>query len=214
MSEKRIQDAINSVEPEAGAKERMYQNILKKAQQQSAPAEAPVEKKKKPIAFVRYALPIAACFCLLVIGLTRFLPGSSPVSLDSSNLQGGNPFVEVDGSDDFLSIGIRVEAPSDAENAVYTIIDGQIAEICFEQKGKEFVVRASAQSGDFSGLNGNEEELETIDATQNAVLSAVRIDDTQWYKITWTNGKVNYCLYATDGADREQTIAVYESIKK
>ena len=131
MSEKRIQDAINSVEPEAGAKERMYQNILKKAQQQSAPAEASVEKKKKPIPFVRYALPIAACFCLLVIGLTRFLPGSSPVSPDSSNLQDGNPFVEVDGSDDFLSIGIRLEAPSDAENTVYTIIDGQIAEIRF-----------------------------------------------------------------------------------
>ena len=214
MSEKRIQDAINSVEPEAGAKERMYQNILKKAQQQSAPAEVTVEKKKKPIPFVRYALPIAACFCLLVIGLTRFLPGSSPVSPDGSNLQDGNPFVEVDGSDDFLSIGIRLEAPSDAENTVYTIIDGQIAEIRFEQKEKEFVVRASAQSGDFSGLSGKETEAVSLDAENNATLTTVQSDGASYDKITWTNGKVNYCLYATDGADREQTIAVYESIKK
>ena len=78
--------------------------------------------------------------------------------------------------------------------------------------GKSYTARASAQSGDFSGLNGSEEKLETIDAAQNAVLSAIQIDGLQWYKIVWTNGKVNYCLYGTDGAEITQVKAVYEAI--
>ena len=212
MSENRIQDAINSVEPEAGAKERMYQNILEKAQQASVPAETPGEKKKKPIPFVRYALPIAACFCLLIIGAARLLPWNTTDKPGENGVQIPNPFVEVSGADDFKSIGITLDAPAGAQNVQYTIIDNEIAEVRFTVDGKNYTTRASAQSGDFSGLYGSEEQLETIDAAHNALLSAVQIDGTQWYKIVWTNGKVNYCLYGTDGAEITQVKAVYKGI--
>lgn len=214
MSENRIQDAINSVEPEAGAKERMYQNILKKAQQASVPAETPAEKKKKPIPFVRYALPVAACFCLLVIGATHLLPWNTPNDPNGGNMQVSNPFAEVSSAEDFKTIGITLDAPAGAQNVQYTIIDNEIAEVRFEMDGKNYTARASAQSGDFSGLYGSEEEIETIDAAQDAVLSAVQIDGSQYYKIVWTNGKVSYCLYGTDGAAIEQIKAVYDSIVK
>lgn len=213
MSEKEIKESIDAIEPEAGAKERMYQNIMKKAQQ-AAPAEKPAEPKKKPIPFVRYALPIAACLCLVMIGVAKFLPGKTLMHPDESNVQGGNSFVEVENAEAFKALSVTLDAPVGARETSYAIIDGEIAEIQFELDGKNYLARASAQEGDFSGLNGKDLSQETIDAKNNAVLTEVQTDLCAYYKIVWTNGKINYCLYGTDGADKSQVLAVYESLKK
>lgn len=210
MSKNKIQNSVNSVEPENGAKERMYQNIMKKAQQQTAA----VEKKKKPIPFARYALPVAACLCLIIFGAARLIPSSTPVEPDGNNVQIANPFVEADSAEDFKSIAISLDAPDDAKNVRYAIIDNEIVDVQFELNGASFTARASVQSGDFSGLNGSEEELEAIDAAYNAVLSVVHIDSEQIYKVTWTNGNANYCLYAADEVQSEQIKAAYEAIAK
>ena len=211
MSEKKIKESIDAIEPEAGAKERMYQNIMKKAQQ-AAPVEKPAEPTKKPIPFVRYALPIAACLCLVILSLTHFL--SSPTAPPDEIVLGGNPFAEVESADDFKALSITLDAPADAQEVSYAIIDGKIAEVGFALDGKSYIARASAQEGDFSGLNGTESEAETVDAKTNAVLVSVDADTDIYQKITWTNGKINYCLYGTDGADRAQVLAVYEALKK
>ena len=213
MSENKIKKSIDAIEPEAGAKERMYQNIMKKAQQ-AAPAEKPTEPKKKVIPLVRYALPIAACLCLVMIGVAKFLPGNTPMRPDESNVQGGNPFVEVENAEAFKALSVTLDAPEGAQETSYAIIDGKIAEIQFELDGKSYLARASAQEGDFSGLNGEDRSQETIDAKSNAVLTEVQTDLQTYYKIVWTNGKINYCLYGTDGADKSQVLAVYESLKK
>ncbi len=213
MSEKKIKESIDAIEPEAGAKERMYQNIMKKAQQ-AAPAEKPAEPKKKVIPLVRYALPIAACLCLVMIGVAKFLPGNTPMRPDESNVQGGNPFVEVENAEAFKALSVTLDAPEGAQETSYAIIDGKIAEIQFELDGKSYLARASAQEGDFSGLNGEDRSQETIDAKNNAVLTEVQTDLQTYYKIVWTNGKINHCLYGTDGADKSQVLAVYESLKK
>ena len=213
MSEMKIKESINAIEPEVGAKERMYQNIMKKAQQ-AAPAEKSAEPKKKPIPFVRYALPIAACLCLVMIGVAKFLPGNTPMRPDESNVQGGNPFVEVENAEAFKALSVTLDAPEGAQETSYAIIDGKIAEIQFELDGKSYLARASAQEGDFSGLNGEDRSQETIDAKNNAVLTEVQTDLQTYYKIVWTNGKINHCLYGTDGADKSQVLAVYESLKK
>ena len=212
MSEKKIKESIDAIEPEAGAKERMYQNILKKAQQ-AAPAEKPAQPKKKTAPFLRYALPIAACFCLLVVGLAKLLPeGASQPGGD--NVQIPNPFVEVESADDFRPLSITLDAPSGAQEVSYFIIDGAMAEVRFALDGKTYQARASAQEGDFSGLNGTESDAETVDAKTNAVLVRVDLDTGTYQKITWTNGKINYCLYGTDGAGKDQVLAVYEALKK
>lgn len=207
MSEMKIKSSISSVEPENGAKERMYQNIMKKTQQQTAPAK----KKSKTISFARYALPVAACLCLIIFGAARLIPWSTP---GGNDVQVGNPFAEVDSAENFKSIAISLDAPDDAENVRYAIIDNEIVDVQFELGGAGFTARASVQSGDFSGLNGSEEELETIDAAYNAVLSVVHIDSEDIYKVTWTNGKANYCLYAADGVQSEQVKTAYEAIVK
>ena len=213
MSETKIKESIDAIEPEAGAKERMYQNIMKKAQQ-TAPAEKPAEPKKKTIPFARYALPIAACLCLTMLGVTKFLPDHAPTQLGESYVQGGNPFVEVENAETFKTLSITLDAPDGAQEASYAIIDDKIAEIQFEFDGKSYLARASAQEGDFSGLNGQELSQETVDAKNNAVLSEVETDLSGYYKVVWTSETINYCLYGTDGAGREAVIAVYEALKK
>ena len=211
MSEKKIKASIDAIEPEAGAKERMYQNILKKA---SVPAEKPVEPKKKSVPFVHYALPIAACLCVMLFALARFLPGSPSAEPTENGVMGGNPFVEVENADDFKALSITLDAPDGAQAVSYAVIDGEIAEVRFTLDGKSYLARASAQEGDFSGLYGRESGAETVDAKTNAVLVRVDLDTGTYQKITWTNGRVNYCLYGTDGADTPQVLAVYEALKK
>ena len=66
MSEKKIKGSIDAIEPKIGAKERMYQNIMKKAQQ-AAPAEKPAEPQKKVIPFVRYKRKAISFFFMLYI---------------------------------------------------------------------------------------------------------------------------------------------------
>ncbi len=194
MSEKKIKKTINSIEPEVGAKERMYNNIMKKAEQQKSKTEEPVQKPKAIRYITRYALPIAACFCLLILGIARFLPAKAPTEPDESNVLGGNPFVEVQSADDFKSLAITLDAPGGANEVSYAIIDGQIADVSFTLNEKSFTVRASAQEGDFSGLSGKVTSSEMIDAKTNAVLTKVQTDINTYYKIVWTNGKTIYCF--------------------
>lgn len=203
MSEKKIKESIDAIEPEVGAKERMYQNIMKKAQQ-AAPAEKPTEPKKKVIPLVRYALPIAACLCLVMIGVAKFLPGNTPMRPDESNVQGGNPFVEVENAEAFEKIGIEIDAPNRANNVSYAIIDGKIANIDFEIKSHQYTFCASAQSGDFSGISGEVLQSEIIDAKSNAMLETIDGGVTQYLRVSWTNGKVTYYLTNSDGASNSE----------
>lgn len=210
MNEENIKESIDAIEPEADAKERMYQNIMKKAQKTTSVGSGN-ELKKKPISFVRYALPVAACFCLLVLGIVHFIPSIEPTESDDSNLLEGNPFVEIDNADTFKEIGITFEAPAEASDISYTIIDEQIASIHFVMNGKNFEARASEKNGDFSGLTGKQLEIKNIDAKNNAILYKINGDFETYYKVTWTNGKVNYCLYGTDGATGDEVAIVYNA---
>lgn len=89
-----------------------------------------------------------------------------------------------------------------------------VVDVRFTLDGKSYLARATAQTGDFSGLYGQESDPETVDAATNAVLVSVNTDTAVYQKITWTDGKINYCLYGTDGADRNQVLAAYEALKK
>ncbi len=208
MNENKIKKAISSVEPEAGAKERMYRSIMAKA------AEQTQKSAKPPVRLTRCALPIAACLCVVIIGLVHFLSPDTDIAGNEGTVMGGNPFVEVEGADAFREISVTLDAPGSAEDVSYAVIDGKIAQVTFSFEGKGYLSRASAQEGDFSGLNGDELSSETVDAENNAVLIKLRSDGASVYKLTWTNGKVNYCLYGTDGATAEQIMSVYDALKK
>ena len=51
------------------------------------------------------------------------------LSLVGCNAQTDNPLVTVDGPEDFKKTGVSIEAPLGAEDAVYTIVDGKVAQV-------------------------------------------------------------------------------------
>jgi len=201
VNEQKIKDAIDAIEPGADAKERMRQNIMRKATAQT---------ERPRIRWGQYALPMAACFCLIVIVLSHLGPSQDPAE---GGMLGGNPFVEVESAEAFQTIGITLDAPAGAQEISYALIDGEIAEVRFKLEDKSYLARASAKEGDFSGLSGTELSEETVDAQTNARLIEVQTTDMTYQKLIWTNGTINYCLYSMDGAGREQVLSAYEVLK-
>ena len=213
MNENDIKKAVNSVEPEPGAKERMYQNIMKKAELTASAGKA-AEPKKKTAVYYRRILSAAACVCIAAFGVLWCIRGGVQQQPTENNVFGGNPFVEVENAEAFKSFSVTLDAPDGAQDISYAVIDGRMAEVRFTLNGKSYLARASAQDGDFSGLNGIESEAETVDAKTNAVLVNVEGTDGVICKISWTNGKISYCLFGTDGAGKDEVTAVYRALKK
>ena len=189
-----VVSAIDGIAPQAGAKERIYQSILKKSEAEKAEKAV---KKKKAAYFMRYALPIAACICLVIVGTARLNLGKTPVVTDEGMLA-TVPFTAVESADDFAEIGIELDAPEGAEDIFYSIIDGKIASVTFTYEEKSYEVRASEQSGDFSGIVTEGSEIsdgESIDAKSGAVLYKITSGDDEYTLIAWSDGRVNYRLF-------------------
>ena len=207
MSEKwedRIPESIEDIEPSAGAKERMLANIRRKAAEQNAmkvhePAPqakaASMNKVTSTSAILKWAMPMAACLVIAIVQI-------------------GNPFVSVEGAQEFKTkLGIVLNAPEGAENVEYTIIDNEMANIDFNYAEHSYTLRASKQGGDFSGLYGTDAGSEQIDSSTDALLTAIRSEEEIYRKLEWTDGKIRYVLLNTDGADPEQMKEIYKKVK-
>jgi len=215
-----IREAVNKIEPAEGARDRMLANIKRKTEEQTIRNDAKAESDNLKILSIKHimkwAIPIAACFLIAVIGgkgMQNTIKTSDPSST-GIDVQISNPFVSVDNADQFDEIlGISIDAPAGTENVAYSIVDNEMADIGFDHEGHGYKMRASKVSGDFSGVNGIEAKTEQIDAKNDAVLTVIRSGDEFYRKITWTDGKVNYVLTNTDGALDNEMKAVYQKLK-
>lgn len=124
-----------------------------------------------------------------------------------------NPLEPVDSAAEYEArLGIRIDAPANAQEVSYAILYQRIADITFLFDGHEYDLRAAAEEEDFSGLYGDEEKTEELDPGKNAALTAIRSGEEVYLKITWTGGGVTYILTNTDGATEEEIKAVFEAI--
>ncbi len=205
----RIKNSIDKIEPESGTKERMYQNILKKA----AKAEQP---KMSPAKVARIALPIAACVCIVIFGITKLSPETDiidPGETTSPNVMLGSPVIDVENASDFATLGITIDAPEGAENITYAIIDGEIASVKFSLGGHSYRLRASA-SGDPSGMNGeilSHEQIENGGDAELVTMDVLGIGECKLVK--WTSDGIYFSIYNSDGAADDELRAVFEKIK-
>ena len=212
-NEKNIRGAVDSIQPVEGAKERMLNNI-----KQKAAAQTEAKQNTNPIKIskiIRWAVPVAACFALLLVGVKTIpmLTDKPPVDTSSSGLQDASPIMSVNSAEEITErLGIEIDAPEGAEGVFYAIIDGNIAEVQFTVDGNLYYLRASAQSGDLSGLYGKESAPEIIDSENSATISGVLCGDLSYCKIRWTDGKTNFSLVGNrENADKIKEI--YEQIK-
>lgn len=217
-----IREEIDMIEPADGAKERMLRNIRLKAEEQQN-TQVQGSARSKAISFgkiARWAAPIAACLVIAVVGIAVFRQQSVPVApvepsepLESSVMV-GSPFSDEMSPEELREqLGIDFSIPDGAENVVCYIMDGNIGDVRFEIGGSSYILRFSEQSGDFMGINGTPLSSEKIDASTNAVLDTIESIEYPIYKISWTNGKINYILSNNGETDAETIKAIYEEIK-
>ncbi len=218
----KIKTAIDGIEPREGARERMLSNIRQKAAQnsQSAPniqdiKALPAVKKNAPMfmKIAKWALPIAACL-VVAVAAVKVVPIVAAPSESDQGVLGGSPFEAVYSPEEFKTrLGIALDAPAGAENIEYTIIDGNMADIRFTFGGNGYCLRASKQSGDFSGINGAEIAAEQLDGENSALLATIKSGADTYLKLTWTDGVINYVLSDTESGDVEAIKKVYALIK-
>lgn len=208
----KIGRAIESIEPRDGAKERMLANIKRKATVQKQETS---DTKKKALSFAevaKWALPIAACLVVAVVGIKVIPQLAAPD--EPSGVLVGNPFVTVKSADEFeKQLGIVIDAPEGANGVEYAIIDSNIAEVYFSYGEDVYSLRASEQGGDFSGLYGVEAAAEQFNSANNAVLTTIHSDDQTFLKLTWTDGKINYILSNTGGGNEDEIKEIYGLVK-
>lgn len=201
--QKEIKDSLDRINPEDGAKERMYQNIQKKA-------DARKTEKNAPARILRTVLPIAACFCLVLVGAMRFLPHKAETDDAPEFVLGGNPYVEAENADAFSALGITMDAPQNAQNKSYAVIGGETAEVTFDAGEHRYTLRAAKGGEDPSGLNGEILSREPL-GIGDAVLRTVKIEGVgDALSIVWSDDGVCFSLSNTDGASKEELLAVFE----
>lgn len=211
-----VRESIDKIEPSEGARERMLRNIKMKAAEQQKTAEKPKPENRKVLTLNRiakWALPVAACLAIAIVGI-RIVPDFvSPGVESDSGIQLANPFAEVQSSAEFeKQLGIAIDAPNGSENTAYFILDGSIANINFEYGGRSYTLRASKQSGDFSGVNGTLIKSDKIDAENDALLETIR-GEFNYYKLIWTDGAVKYILVNNSETFTDDIIGIYELVK-
>lgn len=212
-----IKNSIESIEPREGARERMLENIKQKAAQETRVVQpAPAAKGKAPMfmKIAKWALPIAACLVVAVTAV-KVIPilTAPPYPDDDQGVMIGNPFEPVNSPEEFEKrLGITLDAPEGAGEIEYSIIDDTAADIRFTFGKNAYCLRASTQSGDFSGVNGVEAASEQIDSENSAVLFTIKSGADNFLKLTWSDGKVNYILSNTDGGSADEIKRIYELI--
>lgn len=202
----RIRKAIDSIEPEECARERMLAGIKSKA-------KAEEQRRRMMRSRSLRWLAAAACFCLVVLGAFRFsgvlggnvTPPDGTVEQSDPPVLAGSPYEDVADADAlYEKTGVRIDAPARAEAVSYSVYDKSIAHVRFTRDGVTYTVMAAAKSGDFSGVGGETLSSEMIDAKTSAMLTKVKSDFSgEKWKVAWTDGRISYYLTCTAEADAE-----------
>ena len=91
------------------------------------------------------ALMLLCCGCTLNV----LRPSGEP----ATNIP--NPIVNVDSAEAFAGTGVSIDAPVDAGDVSYSIIDGTLAQVSFTYDSLEYIYRASASATDIDGIYYN-----------------------------------------------------------
>ncbi len=192
-----IRKALNDANPQAGAKERMYQHILDKAAQAKQPAA-----RRPVLRMLRFAVPIAACVCLAFIWGVTHPSGKTPSETDPW-LQDGNPYTEVADASGFQTLHLVLDAPADASDVSYGILGGNIACISFTWNQADYDFRVSADpSAVVTGLSGSVLETQALDDLPQGVFK----DFGGMSEVTWSSNTLRCCLMQTGGAVQEDVL--------
>lgn len=97
---------------------------------------------------------------------------AAPAPTDAQDSAGlPNPLVTVSDPAAFEPLGVRIDAPTGAQNVVYVVIADEIAQVQFTLDGRDYTYRASLSKEDIAGV------YETFDNEAHGV----EADGTDWH---------------------------------
>lgn len=202
MNENEVKTAFDEIEPESGAQERMYANILKKAAAQKV--AAPEEKTDAPAAENDASATVV------------FLPVRRPTPMWKRGSEAsdppvmvGSPFEDVQGAEDFEPLGFSIDAPEGAEDVTYCIYDGAIARVDFTLSGHDYTYEAAQLDGNFSRADGESVGSVSLNAEYDATLD--RLSPDVW-RAHWSKDGVSYYLTNFDGAEESAITGVADTL--
>lgn len=159
MNNSKIRDSLMQIKLSENAQDRIYQNILKKAEASSKPRHT----------LHRILIPMAACL-LLVLGISLWAPRQQtkpqkrPVAVVS-------PVLQVARAEELSPAGVFLDAPEGAENVSYYLISNQVAKIHFTLHGIEYDYMASAVREDDFTFVADGTNTETVQGNYPGHLS-------------------------------------------
>lgn len=217
MNDNEVKNAFDHIEPESGAQERMYANILKKAaaQKEDQNAEENIEEKQptvqkhKTIPMWRRWGSLAACLAIVIVAGFTFPHFFDRSESDNPPVFVGAPFEDVDGPEGFEKLGFTIDAPEGAENVTYCIYDGEIARVDFTLDGHGYTYEAAKLDGNFSRVEGEAVGSTALNAEYGAVLDRVSPDT---WRAHWNRDDVSYYLTNFDGAEESAITEVANAL--
>lgn len=221
---KTIKKSIENIVPGNGAEERMYRNILRKAESKKAHAGK--------IIYTRFAAAAATAACITIAAaaiasrpnddITEPTPSESVTAVNTETtytdfsgdpppaggIEGGvmvgNPFAQEYTIDDIRNWGIECVLPENAEEETFIIYDDELAEVRFTLDGHAFHYTISDNGGDLSGIYDETENIQNIDSD----IGTLETTKSGYYKAFWNGEKYFYCLSNTDGAEEGSVIQI------
>ena len=222
MNENEVKTAFDEIEPESGAQERMYANILKKAAAPEEKTDAPAAENdasatvvslpvRRPTPMWKLCSAMAACLALVVTVTLGFL--SPFLSRDSEAneppVMGSSPFEDVQSAEEFEALGFPIDAPEGAEDVAYCIYDGAIARVDFTLSGHDYTYEAAQLDGNFSRADGEAVGSVSLNAEYDATLD--RLSPDVW-RAHWSKDGVSYYLTNFDGAEESAITGVADTL--
>ena len=227
MNENEVKTAFDEIEPERGAQERMYANILKKAAAQKAAApevktDAPAPENdtsstvvplptRRPTPMWKRYSAMAACLALVVTVTLGFLSPFLNRNSEANEppVMVGSPFEDVQSAEDFEKLGFVIDAPEGAENVSYCIYDSAIARVDFTLSGHDYTYEAAKLDGNFSRADGEAVGSVSLNAEYDATLD--RLSPDTW-RAHWSKDGVSYYLTNFDGAEESAITDVADTL--
>lgn len=127
-----------------------------------------------------------------------------------------NPVVEVKGSEDFLTLGIVLTAPQEAQDARYSIIAKTTAQIQFTLGGLACTYRAAKTTDDISGVYDPLDAAKAYDLTlsgETIPISVSTISGGDGGALArWSYGETSYTLYTPDKTDADTIGALAQTL--
>lgn len=145
----------------------------------------------------------------LALLLAAALAAGCAAGEDKPSAQLPNPVEEVDGPEDFLPLGIAIDAPQNAEDVSYAIISDTVAQVEFTLDGNGYTYRAAKGEGDISGVSGLF-NVGTLNANWEfegkGVSAVVKTAETGGRLATWEEAGISYSLW-TESAVSDDVIS-------